>query len=95
MDFGDLAQTTVIYEFYGVPVPNVSGEHKVTRGRVPCFEMGGDFSSLPWLPGHWDSAVLRRVPLRLRRSLYIFLAICGTFILAGIFLCGELTVVTG
>ena len=30
-DFGDLAQTTVIYEFYGVPVPNVSGEHKVTR----------------------------------------------------------------
>ncbi len=30
-DFGDLAQTTVIYEFYGVPVPNVTGEHKVTR----------------------------------------------------------------
>jgi sporulation protein YlmC with PRC-barrel domain len=30
-DFGDLAQTTVIYEFYGVPVPNVSGEHKITR----------------------------------------------------------------
>lgn len=30
-DFGDLAQTTVIYEFYGVPVPNTSGEHKVTK----------------------------------------------------------------
>ena len=30
-DFGDLAQTTLIYEFYGVPVPNVSGEHKATR----------------------------------------------------------------
>ena len=38
------------------------------KGRVPCFEMGGDFSSLPWLPGHWDSAVLRKAPLRLRRS---------------------------
>ncbi len=30
-DFGDLAQTTVIYEFYGVPAPNVSGEHKASR----------------------------------------------------------------
>ena len=30
-DFGDLAQTTLIYEFYGVPVPNVSGGHKATR----------------------------------------------------------------
>ena len=30
-DFGDLAQTTVIYEFYGVPAPNTSGQHKATR----------------------------------------------------------------
>lgn len=30
-DFGDLAQTTVIYEFYGIPVPNVSGAHKPTK----------------------------------------------------------------
>lgn len=30
-DFGDVAQTTMIYEFYGVPVPNVSGGHKAAR----------------------------------------------------------------
>jgi sporulation protein YlmC with PRC-barrel domain len=30
-DFGDVSQTAVIYEFYGVPVPNVPGQSKVTR----------------------------------------------------------------
>jgi sporulation protein YlmC with PRC-barrel domain len=30
-DFGDVSQTTLIYEFYGVPVPNVPGQSKVTR----------------------------------------------------------------